>query len=104
MRTESLCELPPQDVALLVDEMKINEGLIYNARSDQIVGYVDIDIKFSACGRQSSGGYSCTWVYVTRTEVYVMSQQSNSTKAVLAEQLFVWFWNLVTLLEMKQLS
>ena len=100
-----------QDVAVLIDEMKISEGLVYNAATGNLVGFVDSLDENSLLDSVTASGTNATGKVVSASHALcfmVRGLQSKlsavvatfGTKSCTAEQLYNRFWELTANLEL----
>lgn len=92
-------------VVLLLDEMKIQEDLVWDKHTGDLIGYVDLgntELNYAAL-KKTDEVASHVLVFLVRSIVNPMkfTLANFATKAVTATQLFPLFWKAVGILEEK---
>ena len=101
-----------QDVAVLIDEMKVREGLVYNSSSGELWGYIDTDesdhLLDGLTNGLSSADSTSTPPLASHALCFMLRGLKSSNQAVVAtfgthcmtaEKLYNRFWEVVSRLE-----
>ena len=94
-----------QDVSILIDEIKIKDGLVYNTQNGKLFGYVDVadtEKIFANCIDDDSSVATHALVFMIRglkSSLQAVAA-TYATRCLSAEQLYTRFWEAVSCCEM----
>ena len=98
---------PSSDFSLLIDEMNIKEGLVYNRQTGMLTGYVDsmdADSLFNSIDTERYLGKPATHAMCFMVRGLQSSVQTVvatfATRAITAEELYIRFWDVVASCEL----
>ena len=93
---------PSSDVSILIDEMNIKDGLVYNRQTGMLTGYVDsmdADSLFNPIDTERDLGKPATHAMCFMVRGLQSSVQTVvatfATRAITAEELYIRFWDVV---------
>ena len=91
------------DIAVLCDEMKVKDGLVYKRNTGKLVGYADIDVESALStppGEQQIATHALVFMIRGLKTNLKLSAASYATTTATAEQIYVKFWELGGALEL----
>ena len=98
---------PSSDVSILIDEMNIKDGLVYNRQTGMLTGYVDsmdADSLFNSIDTERNLGKPATHAMCFMVGGLQSSVQTVvatfATSAITAEELYIRFWDVVASCEL----
>ena len=102
---------PSSDVSILIDEMKIKDGLVYNRQTGMLTGYVDsmdADSLFNPIDTERNLGKPATHALCFMVRGLQSSVQTGvatfATRAIKAEELYIRFWDVVASFEVVMIK
>lgn len=91
-----------KSVAILCDEMKVKDGLVYDINTGNLVGYTDIDIETGLDKPDNHSIATHALVFMVRgiTSNFKLAAATYATTTATAEQIYMKFWELVGAVEL----
>jgi hypothetical protein len=98
-----------QDVGILIDEMKIKEGLVYQQETGKLIGFVDatdnevLDEKQISTTKESVATHVLVFMVRGLKSDLQTVVATYATKSATSHQLYEWFWEVTAACELVDL-